>query len=1066
MSTTTSRTLGSLDPNARRVAERAARRAGMTLEDWLRETILERADVSADEEGVSFAELQSGRSDEPLRRGGAESRWHSSSSERRSEVESLSNATLDRLEQRFALNEERTTLAFESIALLLERATAEAERQGQHASTQTPGDESPAAAVEQFPVCFPNPASPPVNPPEAPLASAGDMHRREKPFTEESAPQSGAKVVQISADDLHALHNEIDGTARSLTDLAPRNAVVALEGAVKALSHRVALLRENGRGKNLLAPLDDMASDLRAALKTHDIPELTALLESEIHAVAAKIDNLTQKLVDPAAFESIRIQTQEVRDLLAAVAMRTTPVEALERQICELADGIEKLAASPAPHIESAEMAASLDELRREIVRNAPTAALASIEQRLELIAARLDEETARAHELVVDPRPLDDLAHSLEGIRQSLEARAQAPELADSDAPAIKPLLAELIEKLDRLPEPEANEHPIDVRAIETGLEALNAKLEIEGSLNEKTIAKLADKIAQRIEDRPARFSADAIAQAHRRPDAFARRSDEPESLAREGVDKLRDAGLVGGAERNDTRSNLALYIAEFRSEHANADRRIQARLATLQSLLEQPTARLAKADTAPRSSSCEEQPQQGGGRKASEPILRSVDMLGIEDGQRAKTSHPALEPSLEEGEPTLTTARSEDFLLEPGAGAPHWAKDAGESAQTIGSKTNPAVTAHIAAARRAAQAALAESGVKTSGAASSSGVAFSRAERAKTFYTHHRRSVLLAIALAVVAASAARMVVLHPPFSLRLEVNSAPEKATSSDAPSISFPWVPSAMAPDARPVDTTPTASITSASEALKPLEIERASPNLILDIPMGVPQSLRDAIASGRPDAQYELAQRLVEGRGVPQNQKAAAQWFERAASAGFAPAQFHIGMMYEKGIGVLSDRAAARRWYFQAAESGNARAAHNLAVMYAEPPDDKPDYAQAAKWFRKAGELGVRDSQFNLGVLYARGLGVPQDLGQSWLWFSLAAAQGDADAEKKRDEVASKMDPAALAAAAEALSKFKVSKPDPVANEAAAAPGGLGMKPPRSDQSLMPLPAGPKSEKAM
>ena len=42
------------------------------------------------------------------------------------------------------------------------------------------------------------------------------------------------------------------------------------------------------------------------------------------------------------------------------------------------------------------------------------------------------------------------------------------------------------------------------------------------------------------------------------------------------------------------------------------------------------------------------------------------------------------------------------------------------------------------------------------------------------------------------------------------------------------------------------------------------------------------------------------------------------------------------------------------------------------------------------------------------------LGVGQDLRQSWMWFSLAAQQGDADAAKKRDEVAAKMDPVSLA----------------------------------------------------
>ena len=101
----------------------------------------------------------------------------------------------------------------------------------------------------------------------------------------------------------------------------------------------------------------------------------------------------------------------------------------------------------------------------------------------------------------------------------------------------------------------------------------------------------------------------------------------------------------------------------------------------------------------------------------------------------------------------------------------------------------------------------------------------------------------------------------------------------------------------------------------------------------------------------------------------------------------------------------------------------------------------PNYAEAAKWFRKAAELGVRDSQYNLGILYARGLGVDKDLRQSCLWFSLAAQQGDADAAKKRDEIAGQMDPASLASAVEALMKFKPVKPDPAANDVATPPGG-------------------------
>ena len=385
------------------------------------------------------------------------------------------------------------------------------------------------------------------------------------------------------------------------------------------------------------------------------------------------------------------------------------------------------------------------------------------------------------------------------------------------------------------------------------------------------------------------------------------------------------------------------------------------------------------------------------------------------------------------------------EDFLLEPGAGGQQRAQEARELAQAIGPRTNPAVSIHIAAARRAAHAANADS--SAAAARFAAPTASRGVTRAKAFYDSHRRSVLLALALAIGASVAVRLAGVHAPFLQRLEPEGRPVKAARTDAPpGKDFDFTQGAKT-GARPVDTTPTASIPSPSEASKANVIAGPlPPELLAAIPVGLPQGLRDAVVAGSSAAQYELAQRLLEGRELPQDQHAAALWFERAAASGFAPAQFRIGALYQKGLGVPRDAAAAKRWYARAAEGGNARAAHNLAVMSAEPADEKPDYVEAARWFRKAAGMGVRDSQYNLAVLYARGLGVEQNLGQSWLWFSLAAAQGDTDAGKKRDEIAAKMDPEAIAGAADELAKFKVAKPDPAANEVTAPPGGWDAKP--------------------
>jgi localization factor PodJL len=193
-------------------------------------------------------------------------------------------------------------------------------------------------------------------------------------------------------------------------------------------------------------------------------------------------------------------------------------------------------------------------------------------------------------------------------------------------------------------------------------------------------------------------------------------------------------------------------------------------------------------------------------------------------------------------------------------------------------------------------------------------------------------------------------------------------------------------------------------------------------------------LRSAATAGDAAAAYEVGVRYADGKGVPADATEAARWIERAAAKGLAPAQFRYGNMLEKGRGVKKDLGEARRLYLAAAAAGNAKAMHNLAVLYAEGVDNKPDYGVAAQWFHKAAERGIPDSQFNLGMLYARGLGVGVDFTESYKWFALAAEKGDKEAIKKRDEVATKLDAHALAAAQAAIKAFApVPQPDAAVN---------------------------------
>jgi len=199
----------------------------------------------------------------------------------------------------------------------------------------------------------------------------------------------------------------------------------------------------------------------------------------------------------------------------------------------------------------------------------------------------------------------------------------------------------------------------------------------------------------------------------------------------------------------------------------------------------------------------------------------------------------------------------------------------------------------------------------------------------------------------------------------------------------------------------------------------------------------PNSLRLAAQKGDPSAEFEVAARFAEGRGIAQDFKQAMVWYQRAAQRGFAPAQYRLGTLYERGIGTKADLARAKVWYGRAAEQGHVKAMHNLAVLNAGR-EQSSDYATAVHWFTAAAERGLADSQYNLGVLYESGLGLPRDLKQAYHWLSLAARSGDKEAARRREQVRMKLEETDVADAEQVIEGWRATPIDAVVNEARAA----------------------------
>lgn len=310
-------------------------------------------------------------------------------------------------------------------------------------------------------------------------------------------------------------------------------------------------------------------------------------------------------------------------------------------------------------------------------------------------------------------------------------------------------------------------------------------------------------------------------------------------------------------------------------------------------------------------------------------------------------------------------------------------------------------------------------------------------------------------AMRLSPLTISLVALVALGAGFTAVSTLTRAPQTQPQSSSAPVSAPAaVPPAAMPNAPAVPTAPAApqqrsdaeSTTDQQLPVVPVstgapaeQAGQAQQGRIEMPPLAVgPNSLRIAATQGDASAQFEVASRLAEGNGLPQNLSEALVWYERAAAQGFVLAQYRLGTHYERGLGVKPDLGRAAAWYQRAAEQGNVKAMHNLAVLSASRDAAHPDYASAAKWFSAAAAYGLTDSQYNLAVLFDSGLGVGRDLRAAYKWFSIAAASGDTEAAKRRDAMKPRLEPRTLADVDGEVASWRPLPIDPMANDARAA----------------------------
>jgi localization factor PodJL len=1070
-----------IDPSVRDRAEAAARRAGMSLNDWLNSTIgasappdfrapYEQRPPMPSEASRDVADIHQ-RLDAIARQIEQISRPAPRHDAPRGEathnapaVARQLNDAISRLDARLSQIANPAPARQAPIrdhvqdrqrqAEAVERAAAEVYRPSPPLSPASFDSAIAEIAARQNELDDPSPrqmpprSAPPVAPPARPMASAApagpDFSSLERHLIKITSQIEALQRPDHLEQSIATFRSELAEIRHAITEAMPRRAIESIENDIRSLSRRIDDTRQNGIDGQALAGIERALSEIREVLRSLTPAEQLAGYDEAIRNLGAKLDLILRANDDPSTVHQLEGAIAALRSIVSNVASN----DALAR----LSEDVHTLSAK-------------VDQLART---EGNGDSFAILEQRIAALASTLESRER--------PSASDNSEH-LESAVRALSERIDRMEVGNDSASAFAHLeqrVSYLLERLEASSDPRSS----NLGRVEDGLQDILRHLErqhanlvalADASRNITAPAPqpIVDMVKRELSD--IRFS---------QSETDRRTQDSLETVHNtlgHVVDRL---AMIEG----DLRTVRSAPVAPPAPPAPTPiEPRTEPRVAMPQPIAPQPKPELPNPAAQEHFAAA---PREF--HAAQPPAAPPVPPRAISEILEPHAAPPrvAIEPDLPPDHPLEPGTRPTARMPSPTERIA--ASESAISEISTGPKKPVSTSSFIAAARRAAQAAAAQPanekaarGAPKAAAKAKGGDKANDGKEPSTI-TSKIRSLLVGASVVVIVLGTFKMAMTlldtgSAPQMPAIENSGdeaapVPSPADNSAAPAPAAPSMtsptpigrqsnnssapntldsaqvtipPAAVMPAASPVsagDITGTVPTPPTLPATGKLAVVQVPPTERLPDGIGGPR-LRAAALKGDPTAAYEIGLRFAEGKGVAPNFDEAAKWYDRAAQAGVVPAIFRLGTFYEKGMSVKKDVDIARRYYVQAAERGNAKAMHNLAVLDADGGGKGANYKSASQWFRKAADRGVADSQFNLGILYARGIGVEQNLAESFKWFSLAAAQGDADAGRKRDDIAKRLDVQSLAAAKLAIQTFSAEpQPDDAVNVATPAGG--------------------------
>ncbi|MBB1091827.1 SEL1-like repeat protein [Rhodopseudomonas palustris] len=1020
-----------IEPSVRERAEAAAKRAGMSLADWINGQLGDTAPqtlVQSQPRSAAEAEHQ------PIRAALAENsatevaEIHQRLDSIARQIDQMSrppvrnepgvarqlNDAISRLDARLArITEPKVSTTAAATVPATASATVPAAAPPaaatartaplQHAPLQTPTERVERAAAQVYH------ASPPLDPNALDLAIAEIAARQNEldSTVNRVAPRQAPPIVPAMApppvrtgpdfssleQQLLKITSQIDALQRpdvieqsiaafradlaeirqTITEAMPRKAIESLESEIKSLSRRLDETRSNGSDASVIAGIERALGEIHDALRSLTPAEQLAGFDEAIRNLGGKIDMIVRNSDDPGTMQQLEKAIGALRSIVSNVASN----EAL----AQLSDNVHTLA----------------DKVDQLTCVDHHSDSFAALESRISALTAALESRE----------RPVAaESSEQLEGAVRALSERLDQLPVGNDSSSAFAHLeqrVSYLLERMETAATPRGGG---DFGRVEEGLQDILRMLERQ----QENFHRLADI------ERPAP------------PPAF-----DPgvvEALKRE-VSDMRFSQSETGRHTQDSLEavhntlghvvdRLAMIEGDLRAARAAPQPApeparplpvtAQPAVSPPVSLPPRPEMPNPAAATAFSAAPREFAPAQ----PAPAPAPRAIQDI-LDPAANRAAAGPSTEPQISSPRAAINPALPPDHPLEPGSRPPARVTSpseriaASESAinELGGAKPEPASSSNfIAAARRAAQAAASATGHSTdkSKGDGKAGPTPGKAGPGSTIGSKIR-SLLVGASVVVIVLGTFKM-------AMNLLDGGQPVPAASLSEPA------PQGMAPSDEDEDDTPPAASAPSAPApsmTSPTPINRQSlfapqqPPAAAPVPAApapapavspatAPADITGTIPAPQAGAAMGAAGKIAIPTGETLPDAIGGPVLRKAALKGDAAAAFEIGNRYADGKGIAANFEEAAKWYGRAAQAGIVPAMFRMGTLNEKGLGLKKDLDTARRYYVQAADRGNAKAMHNLAVLDADGGSKGANYKAAAEWFRKAAERGVADSQ--------------------------------------------------------------------